>query len=109
MADKKKREPEKALHTIRRGQIIAEIHKRCSNGGYSYLQFDLRRTFQVKSSRTEKTGTGFFAEQEADICDAVKAACAYMRNGTNGTVESSPAEGEEHAAAKTAGGDARGE
>lgn len=109
MADKKKREPEKALHTIRRGPIIAEIRRRSSNGGYSYLQFDLRRTFQVKSSQTEKTGTGFFQEQEADICDTVKAACAYMRNGANGTGEASPAEGEEHAAAKTAGGDTRGE
>ena len=79
MADKKKREVEKPLHTIRRGQIVATIEERQSNAGFTYLQFAIGRKWLVKSSRSEKTGAGLFAHQEAEVLEAVKAACSYIR------------------------------
>ena len=89
MADKKKREAEMPLHTIRRGQIVATIDERQSNAGFTYLQFEITRRWLVKSSQSEKSGTGLFAHQEAEAIDAIKAACAYIRDRANGSEEPS--------------------
>ncbi|MFC1596333.1 hypothetical protein ACFL5Q_00105 [Planctomycetota bacterium] len=95
MADKKKREVEKPLHKIRRGQIVATIEQRQSNAGFSYYQFEIGRKWLVKSSQTEKTGTGLFAHQEAEIVEVVTAACAHIRDLANESEESPNGGGEE--------------
>ena len=88
MVDKKKRETEKPLHTIRCGhQIVASIEERQSNAGFSYFQFEIGRKWLVKSSQTEKSGAGLFAHQEAEVLEAVQAACAYIRDRENGREE----------------------
>ena len=88
MVDKKKRETEKPLHTIRCGhQIVATIEERQSNAGFSYFQFEIGRKWLVKSSQTEKSGSGLFAHQEAEAIEAIKAACAYIRDRENGREE----------------------
>lgn len=99
MADKKKREAEKPLHTIRRGQIVATIEERQSNAGFSYFQFEIARKWLVKSSQTEKTGSGLFAHQEAEIVEVVTAACAHIRDVANGSDQPRDSEAKEALAA----------
>ena len=92
MAEKKKHEAEKPLHTIRCGQIVATIEERQTNAGFSYLQYSIGRRWQVKSSRSEKQGSGLFAHQENEVIEAVKAACAYIKDRASavGGIENEP-------------------
>lgn len=92
MANKKKPEATKPLHTVKRGQVVATVELRMANSGYQYPVLSLSRRWITQSSKKEATGTCFFAEQETDICEAVKAACAYMRNGAKGGGETSDGE-----------------
>ena len=95
MAKKKNDTGHETLHTIQKGQVVATVELRQSNAGFSYKQFTLTRKWQTRSSGKSSTSTGFFEQHEDEIVDAVRTACAFIRERPNGpTVSSSDSEEE---------------
>ena len=79
MATKKQTTAKQTLvHTIRVGEIVADIHRRQSNAGFSYYDYTLSRQFAMATGR-QATGTSFFDRSEHDILEAVRAASAWIR------------------------------
>lgn len=66
------------VHTIRVGEISADIRKRQSNAGFSYFDYSLQRNFAMATGR-QATGTSFFDRSEHDVIEAVRAASAWIR------------------------------
>ncbi len=79
MATKKQTTAKQTLvHTIRVGEIVAEVHSRKSNSGYSYYDYTLSRHFALATGR-QATGTSFFERSERDVLETVRTASAWIR------------------------------
>lgn len=97
MANKNKSDAaQQVLHTIQKGQVVAAIELRQSNAGFTYKQFTLTRRWLTRSSGKESSGNSFFEQHEDDIVEAVRTACAYIRDSASGN-QDSPNEGGEEA------------
>jgi hypothetical protein len=71
-----------AIHTIRVGEVVAEIHSKTSNSGYPYLAYSLQRSY-ITSTGKQNCGSNFFATNEHDLLEAVRAASAWIRAKVN--------------------------
>ena len=88
MTNKKKSEAAEPLHTIRRGhQVVVTIERRQANTGFEYEVLVPARRFVTRSSNREASGNCFFAHQEEEIVEAVRAACSWIRDRANGNGE----------------------
>jgi hypothetical protein len=77
----KKLSPKKnaTLHSIRTGDVIAQIFLRKSNSGYAYMDFTLERCFSTSTGK-ENRGASFFAKNEHEIVQAAHEAAAWIRD-----------------------------
>lgn len=68
----------KPAHTIKVGDVAAEIYLRQSNTGFPYYDFQLTRTWKSMSSQKEVSGSSFFNVHQQDLTDAVEKASSWI-------------------------------
>lgn len=79
MAEKKKSAgAPKPAHTIKVGDVAAEIYLRQSNTGFPYYDFQLTRTWKSMSSQKEVSGSSFFNAHRKDLTKAVEQASTWI-------------------------------
>jgi hypothetical protein len=66
------------VHTIRCGEVVADIHLRQSNSGFSYLDFRLERSYTTSTAKQSR-GATFFAKNAQDLSQAAAEAAAWIR------------------------------
>ena len=80
MSEKKpssiKQKPEHEVHC---GAVTASIYLRQSNCGYPYLAYSLSRSWRSQATGKQTQGTSFFDQDEADLTQAVRQACEWIR------------------------------
>lgn len=80
MTEKKKPlEKQSPLHSITCGEIVAEVHSRLSNSGFSYLDFTLERIYVTGTGKATR-GMTFFAKNAKDIAEAANKASEWIRS-----------------------------
>ncbi len=74
------------VHTVRCGEVMAEIYARQSNAGFAYLDFSLGRRWSSMASGKEAHGSTFFEKNEQDLIRTVQEACAWVRTKMRGSL-----------------------
>jgi len=79
MAEKKRTTAApKAAHTIKVGDVAAEIYLRQSNTGFPYYDFQLTRKWKSMSSQKQVSGSSFFNVHQEDLTKAVAQASNWI-------------------------------
>lgn len=94
MADKKKQNRAPTpVHTIKVGQVSADIYQRQSNTGFPYYDFQLTRTWKSISTNKEVSGSSFFNVHRDQLTDAVTQASSWIAHkmtNSNGNASCTP-------------------